>query len=103
MAWQILRGQPSVDFYFYAVIEVGASYKHQGQDIKCGPLKPEMGSIWEIIQETEDSTAVQRKGSKSSHLYDHQNPQELTYTPVIIISQDSKKNIVKYSISYVQL
>ena len=62
-----------------------------------------MGSIWEIIQEKEDSTAMLRKGSNSSHLYDHQNPPYLTYAPVIIISQDTKKKIVKYSISYVQL
>ena len=72
VGWQILRGQSSVDFNFSAIIQVGASYKHQGQDIKCGPLNAEMGSIWEIIQETEDSTAVLRKGSNSSHLYDHQ-------------------------------
>ena len=74
VGWQVLRGQSSVDFNFSAMIQVGASYKHQGQDIKCGPLNAEMGSIWEIIQETEDSTAVLRKGSNSSHLYDHQNP-----------------------------
>ena len=69
VGWQILRGQSSVDFTFSAMIQVGASYKHQGQDIKCGPFNAEMGSIWEIIQETEDSTAVLRKGSNYSHIY----------------------------------
>ena len=74
VCWQILRGQSSVDFVFPAVIQVGASYEYQGKIIKCGPLNAEMGSIWEIIQEKEDSTAVLRKGSNSSHLNDYQNP-----------------------------
>ena len=69
VGWQILRGQSNVDFTFSSMIQVGANYKHQGQDIKCGPLNAEMGSIWEIIQETEDSTAVLRKGSITQAIY----------------------------------
>ena len=66
-AWQILRGQTSVQFVYPVSMSVGATYKSGGQLITAGPFPAKLGSTWEITQESAADTAV-LKQSKTKNL-----------------------------------
>ena len=66
-AWQILRGQTSVQFVYPVSMSVGATYKSGGQLITAGPFPAKLGSTWEITQESATDTAV-LKQSKTNNL-----------------------------------
>ena len=57
-AWQILRGQSSVQFIYPASLSVGAIYTDGGQIITAGPFPAKLGSTWEISQENPEATAL---------------------------------------------
>ena len=61
-AWQVLSAQSEVSFSYPVEIEVGATYKSGGQDIVAGPFDAQLGSTWNITQETLDSTATLEQG-----------------------------------------
>ena len=67
-AWQILRGQSSVQFIYPASLSVGATYTDGGQIITAGPFPAKLGSTWEITQENPEATAVLRI-SKCNYIY----------------------------------
>ena len=69
-AWQILRGQTSVQFVYPVAMAVGATYKSGGQLITAGPFPAKLGSTWEITQESAADTAV-LKQSKITNCYFH--------------------------------
>ena len=58
VAWQLLRGQTSVQFVYPVAMAVGATYSQGGQYITAGPFKAKLGSTWEITQESANATAV---------------------------------------------
>ena len=62
-AWQILRGQTSVQFVYPVSTAVGAVYSQGGQIITAGPFPAELGSTWQITQESAKDTAVLSKGT----------------------------------------
>ena len=66
-AWQILRGQTSVQFVYPVSTSVGATYKSSGQVITAGPFPAKLGSTWEITQESATDTAVLQE-SKTNNL-----------------------------------
>ena len=57
-AWQVLRGQTSVQFVYPVTTAVGAVYSQGGQTITAGPFPAELGSTWQITQESSIDTAV---------------------------------------------
>ena len=57
VAWQVLRTMASVDFFYPASVSVGATYNSQGQMSIAGPFLAELGTTWEITQETSSSMA----------------------------------------------
>ena len=61
-AWQILMAQSVVDFEYPYDIEIGASYEQGSQKIIAGPFTAELGSTWEINQQTSLSTATLTQG-----------------------------------------
>ena len=61
-AWQVLRGQTSVQFVYPVSISVGATYTQGGQLITAGPFPAKLGSTWEIKQDSNKSTAVLSAG-----------------------------------------
>ena len=63
IAWQVLKAQTSVSFTYPETLAVGATYKVQGQEITAGPFPANLGSTWEITQESLHDTAV-LKGSE---------------------------------------
>ena len=66
-AWQVLRGQTSVQFVYPVTMSVGATYKSGGQLITAGPFPAKLGSTWEITQESATDTAV-LKQSKCDYI-----------------------------------
>ena len=50
-AWQVLKGQTSVDFVYPISTSVGVTYEENGQIITSGPFPAELGTTWEITQE----------------------------------------------------
>ena len=61
-AWQVLRGQSSVQFVYPVSLAVGATYTQGGQKIMAGPFPAPLGSTWQIIQETSTDTAALKQG-----------------------------------------
>lgn len=57
-AWQVLRGQSSVEFIYPVSMAVGVTCKLGGQLITAGPFPAELGSTWEISQDDISKTAV---------------------------------------------
>ena len=70
VAWQVLRGQTSVQFIHPASMAVGATYRSGGQVITAGPFPANLGSTWEVTQESASDTAV-LKQSKTTNCYFH--------------------------------
>ena len=68
-AWQILRGQSSVQFVYPVSMSVGAIYTSGGQVITAGPFPAKLGSSWEITQESAAATAVLKESKTNSLLY----------------------------------
>lgn len=64
-AWQVLKGQSSVQFIYPVSCAVGCTYKSGGQLIMAGPFPAKLGTTWEIIQEDINDTAV----LKESNIY----------------------------------
>ena len=62
-AWQVLRGQTSVQFVYPVSMSVGATYQQGGQTITAGPFPAELGTTWEISQSKSTSTAVLEEGN----------------------------------------
>ena len=62
-AWQILRGQTSVQFIYPVSMGVGATYTSGGQFITAGPFPAKLGSSWEITQESASDTAVLKESN----------------------------------------
>ena len=58
VAWQLLRGQTSVEFVYPVQMQVGATYSQGGQFITAGPFGAKLGTTWEISQESASATAV---------------------------------------------
>ena len=54
-AWQVLRTIGSVDFVYPASVSVGVT--NQAQMSIVGPFPTELGTTWEITQETSSSMA----------------------------------------------
>ena len=54
-AWQVLRTVDSVDFVYPASLSIGVTNKAQMSIV--GPLPTELGTTWEITQETPGSMA----------------------------------------------
>ena len=50
-AWQILKGQNTVQFVYPVAVQVGATYTADGQIITAGPSDAKLGSTWEVTQE----------------------------------------------------
>ena len=63
-AWQVLRGQTSVQFVYPVALAVGAVYQQGGQTITAGPFPATLGSTWQITQESSKDTAVLSHGTK---------------------------------------
>ncbi len=55
VAWQILRCQTSVCLIYPHSVEVGSSFNHGIQFVNCGPFDTQVGSTWEIRQESKGS------------------------------------------------
>ncbi len=68
VAWQVLRGQTSVEFKYPVSISVGATYYSSGLQVVAGPFGSDLGSSWRITQDKPVDTAVlkQSKAKKSS-------------------------------------
>ena len=62
-AWQVLRGQTSVQFVYPISTAVGATYTNGGQIITAGPFPAPLGSTWEITQDSINATAVLKKSN----------------------------------------
>lgn len=58
VAWQVLRGQTSVEFKYPVNIAVGATYSSNGLQVVAGPFESDLGSSWRITQEKPTDTAV---------------------------------------------
>ena len=68
-AWQVLRGQTSVQFVYPVTMSVGATYKAGGQLITAGPFPAKLGSTWEITQESVTDTAVLKQSECNYIIY----------------------------------
>ena len=68
-AWQVLRGQTSVQFVYPVSMSVGATYKSGGQLITAGPFPAKLGSTWEITQESATDTAVLKQSKFDYIIY----------------------------------
>ena len=64
VAWQVLRGQTSVEFKYPVNLAVGATYATNGLQVVAGPFDATLGSSWRITQEKPTDTSV-LKQSKS--------------------------------------
>lgn len=58
VAWQILRCQTSVSLIYPHSVEVGSSFTHGIQLVSCGPFNAEVGTTWEIRQESKASSPM---------------------------------------------
>ena len=63
VAWQILRAQTSAQFIYPVTTAVGATYHTGGQLVTAGPFPAELGSTWEITQNSINATAVLTKSN----------------------------------------
>ena len=68
-AWQVLRGQTSVQFIYPVSTGVGATYKSEGQIITAGPFPAPQGSTWEITQDSQNDTAVLKQSNTMMVFY----------------------------------
>ena len=62
VAWQVLRGQTSVEFKYPVMLAVGATYTSKGLQVVAGPFDATLGSSWRINQEKPTDTAVLKQG-----------------------------------------
>ena len=62
-AWQVLKGQSSVDFVYPISTSVGATYEENGNIITSGPFATELGTTWEITQELEKTAVLTQSKS----------------------------------------
>ena len=63
-AWQVLKGQSSVDFVYPISTSVGVTYEENGQIITSGPFPAELGTTWEITQELGKTADLKQSKSK---------------------------------------
>lgn len=63
VAWQVLRGQTSVEFKYPMHLAVGATYSSNGLQIVAGPFDATLGSSWRITQEKANDTAFLKQGN----------------------------------------
>ena len=63
VAWQILRAQTSAQFVYPVSTAVGATYHTGGQLITAGPFPAQLGSTWEITQDSINATAVLKQSN----------------------------------------
>ena len=68
-AWQVLRGQTSVQFVYPVSMSVGATYKSGGQVITAGPFPAKLGATWEITQDSATDTAVLKQSECNYIIY----------------------------------
>ena len=55
---EVLKTQGSAQFVFPASVSIGATYQNGGQSVTVGPFPAQVGSTWQITQDTPSSTAV---------------------------------------------
>ena len=61
-AWQVLRAQTTSEFEYPVDIHIEINYKEQAQKVTGGPFHADLGSTWEITQESKISTAILTEG-----------------------------------------
>ena len=61
-AWQVLRTAASAEFVYPASVSIGATYHSQGEMFMTGQFPAELGTTWEITQETPGSMAELKQG-----------------------------------------
>ena len=62
VAWLTIRTQTSAKFWYPAETQVGVDYEIDGARVTAGPVTAHMGSTWEFIHESQESTPYLKEG-----------------------------------------
>ncbi len=63
VAWRVLVAQTKAEFVYPASTEVGAYYFEDDVKITVGPFPAQLGSTWEIEQDSAYNAAVLKEGA----------------------------------------
>ncbi len=62
--WRSINAQSSATFGYDTSVEVGASYSENGLYVVSGPFPAEVGSVWQVKQDSPRVTAILSLGKK---------------------------------------